>query len=151
DVVCYRPDGNLEFLGRLDQQVKILGFRIELREIETALGHHPAVRETVVTAWEEAPGNKRLVAYIVPAPGEAPSGGELRSFLKPKLPEYMVPSTFMFLAALPLTPNGKVDRRALPIPDPTHNLKKTFVAPRDALELQLTRVWKQVLNVTSIG
>jgi aspartate racemase len=152
DRVRYRADGNLEFLGRLDQQVKIRGFRIEVGEVEAVLGHHPALREVVVTAREEAPGDKRLVAYVVPHRGQAPTSSGLRSFLQAKLPDYMVPATFVLLDALPLTPNGKVNHRALPAPDRTRpNLKKTAGAHRDALELQLTRIWEKVLNVTHIG
>jgi amino acid adenylation domain-containing protein len=152
DLVRYRPDGNLEFLGRLDQQVKIRGFRIELGEIETVLGQHWAIREAVITVREKAPDDKRLVAYVVPHQGQAPTSSALRSFLQAKLPDYMVPAIFVLLDALPLTPNGKVDRRALPAPDQVRpDLRKTAGTPRDAVELQLTRIWERVLNVPHIG
>ena len=111
------PDGEIEYLGRLDQQVKIRGFRIELGEIETALSLHPAVRECVVMAREDMPGDKQLTAYFVAHPGESPNVTELRSCLKQRLPEYMIPVSFVLLPEFPLTPNGKLDRRALPAPD----------------------------------
>jgi aspartate racemase len=148
DLARYLPDGNIEFLGRADYQVKIRGFRIELGEIEAALAHHPAVREAVVLAREDAPGEKRLVAYVV----ADSTADELRRFLKDKLPEYMVPAVFVLLEALPVTPNGKVDRRALPAPDRSRpELEKAFVAPRDDLELQLAHIWEEVLGVRPVG
>ncbi len=113
----YLPDGNIEFPGGEDAQVKVRGFRIELGEMEAVLAEHPAVREVVVVAREDAPGSKRLVAYWWPQEGEASDGRRsCGSYLKEKLPEYMVPSAFVRLEALPLTPNGKVDRKALPGP-----------------------------------
>jgi len=152
DLVRYLPDGTIEFLGRVDHQVKIRGFRIELGEIEAVLGHHPAVREAVVVAAEDAPGEKRLVAYVVAEREPRPTATDLRRFLQEKLPEYMVPAVFVLLEALPLMPNGKVDRRALPAPDRARpELEKAFVAPRDALELQLTHIWEEVLGVRPIG
>jgi amino acid adenylation domain-containing protein len=148
DLARYRPDGNIEFLGRADHQVKIRGFRIELGEIEAVLGQHPAVREAVVVAREDAPGEKRLVAYAV----ANSTADELRHFLKDKLPEYMVPAVVVLLEALPVTPNGKVDRRALPVPDRSRpELEKAFVAPRDDLELQLAHIWEEVLGVRPVG
>jgi amino acid adenylation domain-containing protein len=148
DLARYRPDGNIEFLGRVDHQVKIRGFRIELGEIEAVLGQHPAVREAVVLAREDAPGEKRLVAYVV----ADSTADELRRFLKDKLPEYMVPAVVVLLEALPVTPNGKVDRRALPAPDRSRpELEKAFVAPRDDLELQLAHIWEEVLGVRPVG
>ncbi|MDP2652369.1 MAG: amino acid adenylation domain-containing protein, partial [bacterium] len=116
DLVRYRSDGTIEFLGRLDHQVKIRGFRVELGEIEAVLAQHPTVRETVVIIREDVMGEKRLVAYVVPSQEPAPSTSELRGFLQQKLPDYMMPSRFVFLECLPLTANGKVDRRALPVP-----------------------------------
>ena len=118
DLVRHRPDGTLEFLGRLDTQVKVRGFRIETSEVEHALKQYDGVRECVVTAREDAPGDKRLVAYLVATPtGRSPAAGDLRHFLSAKLPAYMVPSVFVALDALPRTPNGKIDRKALPRPD----------------------------------
>ena len=148
DLARYRPDGNIEFLGRADHQVKIRGFRIEPGEIEAVLGQHPAVREAVVLAREDAPGEKRLVAYLV----ADCTADELRRFLKDKLPEYMVPAAVVLLKALPVAPNGKVDRRALPAPDRSRSeLEKGFVAPRDGLELQLAHIWEEVLGVQPVG
>ncbi len=152
DMARYRLDGNIDLLGRLDRQVKIRGFRIELEEIEAALGQHPAVREAVVLAREETHGERRLVAYIVAQQESRPAPDDLRGFLKEKLPEYMVPAVFVFLDAIPLMPSGKVDRRALPAPERIRfELEKAFVAPRDALEVQLTNLWEEVLDVQPIG
>jgi amino acid adenylation domain-containing protein len=148
DLARYRPDGNIEFLGRIDQQVKIRGFRIELGEIEAALGQHPAVQEAVVLAREDAPGEKRLVAYVV----ADSTTDELRRFLKDKLPESMVPAVVVLLDALPLAPNGKLDRQALPAPDRSRpGLEKVFVVPRDDLERQLADIWEEVLGVRPVG
>jgi amino acid adenylation domain-containing protein len=166
DLARYLPDGNIEFLGRIDNQVKIRGFRIELGEIETVLSQHPQVRETVVIQREDRAGNldnKNLVAYVVSQQaerGELVTGNsnsdllqnQLRRFLAEKLPDYMLPSSFVFLDTLPLTPNGKVDRSSLPAPDSNRlESEATFVAPRDELELQLTRIWEQLLGVQPIG
>ena len=152
DLVCYLPDGNIEYLGRIDNQVKIRGFRIELGEIEAVLAQDPAVRETVVIAREDHLGDKRLVAYVIPHSDRVPAASELRSFLKEKLPDYMVPSAFVTLDAIPLTPNGKVDRRALPAPDwEQRDLEEIFVAPRTPIEESLADIWSQVLGVKQIG
>jgi amino acid adenylation domain-containing protein len=152
DRVRYRPDGNLEFLGRLDDQTKVRGFRVEPGEIEAALRQHAAVRENVVVARENGQGSHHLVAYVVGAHEPAPTVNELRGFLEEKLPEYMVPSAFVLLEAIPLTPHGKVDRRALPAPDGTrHELNKPFVAPRTPTEKLLAEIWAQVLGVEPIG
>ena len=151
DLARYCPDGNIEFLGRMDHQVKIRGFRIELGEIEAVLKRHPALQDAVVIA-RESEGEKRLVAYVVPKEEGGPGIEELRGFLQAKLPAYMVPAAFVSMAALPLNPNGKVDRKALPAPDSDRpDLAKTFVAPRDALELQLSRIWEDILGVHPVG
>lgn len=152
DLGRWTVDGNIEFLGRIDQQVKVRGFRVELGEVETVLGQHPAVRETVVIDQEDHRGNTHLVAYVVPKQEQTLTIGELRRFLKERLPDYMVPSVFVMLDALPLTPNGKVDRRALPVPDQgRQEPEETFVPPRDELEYQLTKIWEKVLGIHPIG
>ncbi len=148
DLARYLPDGNIEFLGRGDHQVKIRGFRIELEEIESTLRRHPAVREAVVLAREDAPGEKRLVAYAVAEAGP----DELRRFLKDNLPDHMVPAAFVPLDALPLLSNGKIDRRALPAPDRTRpELDKAFVAPRTATEDLVAGIWAQLLDIERVG
>jgi amino acid adenylation domain-containing protein len=152
DLARYLPDGNIEFLGRIDNQVKIRGFRIEIGEVESVLGRHPAVEETVVIAREDVPGDKRLVAYVVASPGPALTFSELRSFLKDKLPDYMIPSAFVFLDLLPLTPNGKVNRRALPTPDLERSrLETKFVAPRTQVEKDLAKIWGEMLGLEPVG
>ena len=152
DLARYLSDGNIEFLGRIDDQVKVRGFRIELGEIEAALRQHPAVRETVVLARENAPGEKHLVAYVVAQGESPPTASELRVFLKEKLPDYMMPAVFVPLAALPLMPNGKVNRSALPEPGRTRSEPgRAFVAPRNPLELQITSLWEEVLGIRPIG
>ncbi|MEH2059373.1 MAG: non-ribosomal peptide synthase/polyketide synthase [Nostoc sp.] len=152
DLARYLPDGNIEYLGRIDNQIKIRGFRIELGEIEAILSHHPGVRENVVVAREDIPGEKRLVAYFVPQLEQTPTTNDLRIFLKEKLPQYMVPSAFVRLECLPLTPNGKVDRKALPVPD-SHNtqLAVNFVAPRTPVEKVLADIWANVLHLEHVG
>ena len=152
DLARYLADGNIEFLGRIDHQVKVRGFRIELGEIEAVLAGHEGVRETVVVAREDEPGEKRLVAYLVAAQETAPTVSELRSLLKGRLPEYMVPSAFVVLDELPLTPNGKVDRRALPAPDHTRpELEEAFVAPRTPVEEVVAGIWAEVLGMEQVG
>jgi amino acid adenylation domain-containing protein len=148
DVARRRSDGTIEFLGRADFQVKIRGFRVELGEIEIALGQHAAVREAVVLAREDAPGDKRLVAYLVPA-GAPPSAADLRAFLKDRLPEYMVPSAFVLLDALPLTGSGKIDRLALPAPDQGALADKARVAPRGPVEEGIAAIFAEVLRVAA--
>jgi len=152
DRVRWLADGAIEFLGRLDRQVKIRGFRVEVEEIEMVLAGHPSVKETVAVAREDKPGDKRLVAYIVAASQLAPTPAELRQFLQNKVPDYMVPSAFVFLAAMPLNANGKVDRDALPAPDASRGASANeFIAPRDEMERHLARIWQNVLNVQPIG
>ncbi|MHC5759315.1 non-ribosomal peptide synthase/polyketide synthase [Nostoc sp.] len=151
DLARYLPDGNIEYLGRIDNQVKIRGFRIELGEIEAALSQHQDVQTSVVIVREDIPGDKRLVAYIVPQPQVTPTISQLRSFLKEELPEYIVPSAFVTLDSLPLTPNGKLDRRALPAPEPSSELSDKYVTPRTPLEEILAQIWVQVLKVELVG
>ena len=179
DLARWLPDGNIEYLGRIDQQVKLRGFRIELGEIEAVLRQHPAVQDAVVVAREDTPGEKRLVAYVVPnqetewqasslilpkddkdrvaeeiplSPPHPLTWSALRRHVQAKLPDYMLPSAFVELDALPLTPNGKVDRKALPAPVNLRSSQdKTFVAPRTATERALADIWSAVLGVEQIG
>ncbi|MFN8541740.1 MAG: amino acid adenylation domain-containing protein, partial [Thermomicrobiales bacterium] len=152
DRVRWRPDGTLEFSGRLDFQVKVRGYRIELGEIEAALLGQAAVRAAVVVVREDAPGEARLVAYVTPREGQAADPAALRVALRAQLPDYMVPAAFVVLEALPLTPNGKVDRRALPAPEEAAPGEgQGFLGPRDATELRLARIWEEVLGVRPIG
>ncbi len=148
DLARYLPYGDIEFLGRIDGQVKIRGFRIELGEIESVLRQAPGVQEAVVLAREDTLGEKRLVAYIVADRKLSLPTGELRTFVKEKLPEYMVPSAFVELDGLPLTPNGKVDRHALPLPDQS---EESFVAPRTSIEEALARIWAEILKLERVG
>jgi acyl carrier protein len=153
----YRTDGALEYLGRLDHQVKIRGVRIEPGEVEAMMSQYPAIRESAVVARddvasEESSGSKRLIAYIVPNKDRAPSVSELRNFLKDRLPEYMLPSAFVTLEVLPLTPSGKVDRRALPAPDLSgFGAENAYEAPRTPLEKALVRIWEEVLGLEGVG
>jgi amino acid adenylation domain-containing protein len=152
DLGRWLADGTVEFLGRNDFQVKIRGFRIELGEIEATLRQHPQLREVVTGVYESIPGDKRLVAYLVPQDALVPTPYELREFLKPKLPDYMMPSVFIFLGALPLTPNGKLDRKALPTPDQSQQeLEVEYVAPRNQVEKQLAEIWGNVLGIDRVG
>jgi surfactin family lipopeptide synthetase C len=152
DRVRFRADGNIEFLGRGDNQVKIRGFRIELGEIEATLNQHPLIRESVVVARKDPPGDKRLVAYIVPNQEPAPAISELRSFLRERLPDYLVPAAYVLVDSLPLTLNGKVDRRALPNPGQTEQHERNkYAAPQDETERVLCRVWSEVLGVQRVG
>ena len=147
DWVRYLPDANLEFLGRRDQQVKVRGFRVELGEVEAALRGYPDIREAVATVREDTPGDKRLVAYVVT--DKPPPVSEWRHFLQARLPDYMVPSTFVALAALPLTANGKVDRSALPIPAITR--ETAAVAPHTEDERRLADIFAEVLHLPQVG
>ncbi|HEV7682886.1 MAG TPA: amino acid adenylation domain-containing protein, partial [Pyrinomonadaceae bacterium] len=152
DLVRYLADGRLEYLGRIDNQVKLRGFRIELGEVEATLAQHPAVIDQAVVVREDVPGNKLLVAYIV-TKDEAPlTSTELRSYLKERLPDYMVPSVFAMLASLPLTPNGKVDRKALPAPERIGmGPESTYLAPRTATEEILVEMWATLIGVQPVG
>ncbi len=160
DLVRYLPDGNLEYLGRIDHQVKIRGFRIELGEIEALLNQHPAVQTSVVVVKQErsqsgasdSSHRERLVAYAVLQPEHGLTVTQMRNFLKQKLPEYMIPSALVVLAALPLTPNGKLDRNALPQPDSLRpQLDVTYVMPRTEIEEAIAQVWSKALNVEKVG
>jgi hypothetical protein len=152
DLMRRRPDGGLEFLGRADHQVKLRGFRIELGEIEAVLAQHPAVRQVVVLTREDKPGDRRLVAYVLPAAGETPAIGGLRDYLRQKLPDYMVPSGFVLVNGFPRTSSGKLDRSALPAPDrQSPETPSTYVAPRSAMERLLAGIWTEVLDVEHMG
>jgi amino acid adenylation domain-containing protein len=154
DVARLRAKGQIELLGRLDHQVKIRGFRIELGEIEARISEHPVVKEVVVTAREDIPGRKLLVAYLV-VRVTSPDGGapaDIRSFLEPKLPDYMIPAFFEVLEALPRTPNGKINRKALPAPKTQVTLpNRPYVAPRNPTELKLAEIWAEVLGRDRVG
>ncbi len=156
DLARYLPDGNIEFLGRRDQQIKIRGFRIELGEIEAVLNQHPAVREAVViastVAREDLPDHKRLTAYLSLEPEATLTVADLRLYLQGRLPDYMLPASMVLLQALPLTPNGKIDRRALAAASHEDSeLIKTFVAPQTPLEQVLAEIWAEVLDVEQVG
>jgi aryl carrier-like protein len=157
DLGRYLPDGNIEFLGRIDEQVKVRGFRIELGEIETRLAAHPSIKSVVVMAREDIPGSKRLVGYILPqddlepekSPKNALQADQLREFLRNDLPEYMIPSAFVSIDHIPLTPNGKIDRRALPSPEQVGiEISTQYAPPRTAEEVALERIWTEVLSIT---
>jgi len=150
DLARYLPSGEIEYLGRGDDQVKIRGFRVELGEIESALAKHPGVGELAVIARPDAAGEKRLVAYLTPAKNAKPSTAELRGYLQQRLPDYMVPSTFVVLDAMPLTPNGKIDRRGLHEPEGEASSGETAAAT-DAFQARLVRIWEDVLGKKPIG
>ena len=160
DLARYRNDGNIEYLGRADYQVKIRGFRIEMGEVESALEQNPLVEQSIVVAREDDPGDLRLVAYILPkdkklAEDDAQMGAlvaELRRHLEERLPEYMVPSAFVILAALPLTPNGKVNRLALPKPAASlPRASREFIEPKTEMERKLAAIWREVLHHENVG
>jgi amino acid adenylation domain-containing protein len=172
DLCRYLIDGNIEFLGRLDHQVKIRGFRIELGEIESTLGRHLAVRQVVVLAREDQPGDKQLVAYIVRARGTSAGPDDMRDYLKETLPEYMIPSAWVFLDSMPLTPNDKIDRNALPAPPTSHlglraegpwaprglgperyteTLQAGYVPPETPIQRALAEIFAEVLGVEKVG
>lgn len=151
DLARYQPDGRIVHLGRMDNQVKIRGFRIELGDIEAALSRHPTVRQAVVTAREDRQGVKQLVAYVVCQDGHTPSQPELRSFLRSQIPDYMIPSLFVFLDAMPLTANNKVDRKALPAPASTLPTAAVHVVPTDQMDVQMAALWQQVFGINDIG
>jgi amino acid adenylation domain-containing protein len=151
DLGRWRTDGNIEFLGRSDFQVKLRGFRIELGEIEARLAEHAAVREAVVLVREDQPGDQRLVAYAVPAPHTAPEAEVLRTHLAAALPEHMVPAAYVVMDALPLSPNGKLDRKALPAPDLAAFTTSAFEPPQGEIEALIAAIWQQLLGLDRVG
>jgi natural product biosynthesis luciferase-like monooxygenase protein len=152
DLGRLRPDGQIEFLGRLDHQIKIRGYRVELGEIEAILADHPLVREAIVVAREDTPGHERLVGYIVPRSTPGPTASELKAHVEARLPDFMVPSAFLDLDALPLTPNGKVDRAALPPPERSRpDRHDGYVAPKSELERSIAVVLARALHVEHVG
>ncbi|OQS19369.1 hypothetical protein B0T37_22160, partial [Chromobacterium violaceum] len=151
DLGRWLPDGSIEYLGRNDFQVKIRGFRIELGEIEAKLAACAGVKEAVVLAREDAPGDKRLVAYLTAQPGAELEPSSLRAALSQALAEYMVPSGFVMLEAFPLTPNGKLDRKALPAPDGSQLSSRAYAAPEGEAETTLAAIWRELLGVEQVG
>ncbi|HXJ43603.1 MAG TPA: amino acid adenylation domain-containing protein, partial [Bryobacteraceae bacterium] len=150
DMARWREDGTLEYAGRLDDQMKIRGYRVELGEIEAVAAEHPAVRQCVALAREDESGSKQVAGYVIPRDGEAVTPKELREFLRLKLPEYMVPAHFVLLDAFPLTPNGKVDRQALSLAAKTLS-RHEFTPPRNAVESTLVTIWAELLGVDPVS
>jgi acyl-coenzyme A synthetase/AMP-(fatty) acid ligase/acyl carrier protein len=154
DKARYLPNGNIEFLGRVDNQVKLRGFRIELGEVETALNRHPLIKENIVVLREDNPGDKRLVAYIVLQCQQSDNSSlklQLRNFLREKLPEYSIPSAFVFIDKLPISANGKIDRKSLPIPTETFDLTNSYTPPTNAIEEILAGIWAKILHLQRVG
>ena len=152
DLARFLPDGNIEFLGRLDAQVKIRGLRIEPGEIEAALNRHPRVKDVLITTVENEPSDMQLAAYVVPGSSPKPGINELHDFLKTQLPDYMIPHFFVFLEALPLLPNGKINRKALPPPQSKAAVSENvYTAPVNKTQRKLARIWSEVLGVKKIG
>jgi acyl-coenzyme A synthetase/AMP-(fatty) acid ligase/acyl carrier protein len=153
DKARYLADGRIEFLGRMDHQVKVRGFRIELGEIESVLRQHPEVAEAAVIVREDVARNQRLVGYVVLRGEEAPAGGEFKHHLKQHLPDYMVPSAYVVLDAMPLNRNGKIDRNALPSPEDQNRAGEAtaYVAPQTGLEQEIAQVWKELLGVERVS
>jgi acyl carrier protein len=149
DLARYLVDGNIQYLGRIDNQVKLRGFRIELGEIEAVLSQHEDVQVCCVITHENNPGDKSLVAYVVTQ--QTANISKLRQFLKAKLPEYMIPNAFVILESLPLTANGKIDRRALPLPDLELSRSVSYIAPRNSTEQAIADIFTQVLQVEKVG
>ena len=149
DLARLLPDGNLEFVGRLDRQIKIHGYRVELGEIETMLQRRPSVAQNVVACRETPDGSRRVVAYVVLRPGMEAGGDELRAWLQQRLPDYMVPTVVARLSSLPLTPNGKLDRKALP--EPERFASRTLAPPRSPMEEQIADIWRAVLRTDEVG
>jgi len=151
DLGRWRADGNIEYLGRNDDQVKVRGYRIELGEIEARMISHSGVKEAVIVAKDDEQGGKRLVAYWTVSGLQAPNVEDLRAYLARALPEHMVPSAYVQMDELPLTPNGKLDKRALPEPDRNALLTRVYEAPRGEIEEALAGIWKELLRVERIG
>ncbi|MEO8211507.1 MAG: thioesterase domain-containing protein, partial [bacterium] len=152
DIARYLPNGDLEYLGRTDNQIKLRGIRIELGEIETVLAEYSGMRNVAVVAKEFNPGDKRLVAYYVSTSEVSPTAADLKKYLKSKLPEYMVPADFVEMKEMPLAPTGKINHRALPAPESIRiNESNNYVEPKETLELQLVKIWEKVLGVKPIG
>ena len=152
DLVRFLPDGNIQFLGRMDDQVKIRGIRIEPGEIAAVLREHPQVREVVVLARDENEGQKQLVAYVVPKQQQALTVSELRNYLAGMLPAHMAPSAYILMTTLPLLANGKVNRHALPPPGKSRpDLAESYVAPRTPVEITLTEIWRELLELDEVG
>jgi acyl carrier protein len=152
DLARFLPDGRIDFLGRLDHQLKLRGVRVEPGEIEAVLSKHEAVREALVLAREDTTGEKRLLAYIITTRDCRPSTSELRGFLSERLPENMIPSGFLFLDAFPITASGKVDRQALPAPEGVRaDLTTLYAAPQTELERIIAEIWQEALQVDKVG
>jgi acyl carrier protein len=152
DLARYLPDGDIEFLGRADNQVKISGMRVELGEIEAALNSHPQIREAVVTVTSQSLDRYRLVAYFIARDGRPSIGNELQRFLRSNLPDHMIPSDFLLVDAFPLLPSGKVNRKALSSMAAERIVaERTFVAPRTETEEKLTQIWREVLSIDQVG
>jgi acyl carrier protein len=150
DLARFLPDGNIEFLGRRDQQVKIRGMRVELSEIESAMRRHPAVENCLVLLNQSARGEHRLTAYVQNA--WSMTADQLRSFLKDSLPNHMIPSAYMFMKTLPCTGNGKVDRRALPpVEDMEPSQARPYIAPSTPFEMEIAKIWSEVLQMDQVG
>jgi acyl carrier protein len=151
DLARYHADGSIEYLGRIDFQVKIRGLRVELGEIESRVSELKGIKKCVVVVREDNPGDQRLVAYYVLKPGSSASNSDWRIYLRSKLPEYMVPQHFVELESIPISPNGKVDRRALPKPELGQIDKRNYVAPRTDIERQIATIWQEVLQLEGVG
>ena len=152
DLARHLSDGNIEFVGRADHQVKVRGFRVELGEIEAVLAESRSVRQAVVIVCGDPAGDQRVVAYVTPSAAAALSQDELRASAREKLPDYMIPSSFVVLSTMPLTPNGKVDRAALPAPDESRpDQQRVFVAPRTPVEKELANIWASLLKLSEVG
>ncbi len=151
DLARYLQNGDIEFLGRVDNQVKLRGFRIELSEVEMTLAQYPKIRQAVAIVREDTPGDKRLVAYVVPIKEDPSLAGELRSFLKTVLPDYMIPSAFVSLFHIPMTVNGKVDRKALPAPTLDNIVQQEFISPRNKIENTIAEKWREIFRLQAVG